>query len=122
MRASVVSTRFALAAVAVLLLAQSPAHGEVKLPALFADHMVLQRELAVPVWGWADSGEKVTVSLADQTKTATADKDGKWTVRLDKLKAGGPYLDSATLAVIFVVSLLWETWLVVEVWVRGCMI
>ena len=85
------SLNFALAAVAVVLLVQSPVRGDVKLPALFADHMVLQRELAVPVWGWADFGEKVTVSLADQTKTATADKDGKWTVRLDKLKAGGPY-------------------------------
>ena len=44
----------------------------------------------MPVWGWADPGEKVTVTLGEQTKTATADAAGKWTVRLDPLKAGGP--------------------------------
>jgi sialate O-acetylesterase len=64
---------------------------EVKLPGIFGDHAVLQRELPVPVWGWADPGEKVTVTLADQQKTATADAGGKWSLKLDPLKAGGPY-------------------------------
>ena len=60
---------------------------EVKLPQVFTDHMILQRVAAVPVWGWADAGEKVTVAFAGQTKTATADDDGKWSVQLDAMPA-----------------------------------
>jgi len=62
------------------------AQAEVKLPAIFGDSMVLQREMPVPVWGWAKPGEKVTVSFAGQTVSATADAKGKWTVRLEPLK------------------------------------
>ena len=53
----------------------------------FADNMVLQRERAVPVWGTADPGEKVTVSFAGQTKVAQADASGKWSVSLDPMAA-----------------------------------
>jgi sialate O-acetylesterase len=63
---------------------------DVKLPQVLSSHMVLQRDAAVPVWGTAAPGEAVTVKFRDQTKTATADKDGKWAVKLDALKAGGP--------------------------------
>ena len=48
------------------------ARADVKLPAIFSDHMVLQRGAVAPVWGWADTGEKVTVQFAGQSKTATA--------------------------------------------------
>jgi sialate O-acetylesterase len=54
---------------------------------LFSDHMVLQREMPVPVWGTAKAGTKVTVKFGAQVKSAEADKDGKWIVRLDALKA-----------------------------------
>ncbi|MFC5412680.1 sialate O-acetylesterase [Larkinella bovis] len=64
---------------------------EVRLPKVFSSHMVLQRRKPVPVWGWADPGEKVTVHFNNQTKTVKADKSGKWTVRLDPTEAGGPY-------------------------------
>jgi len=47
--------------------------------------MILQRERPVPIWGWAEPGEAVTVTFADQRKTATAGTDGKWTVTLDPL-------------------------------------
>ena len=67
------------------------ARADVKLPGIFGDHAVLQRQLAVPVWGWADPGEKVTVTFAGQQKTATADAAGKWSLKLDPLSAGGPY-------------------------------
>jgi len=77
---------------AVLLLTTSLATAEVKLPALFSDHMVLQADRADAVWGWASPGEKVSVSLAGQTKTATAGADGKWQLRLDPLPAGGPHV------------------------------
>ncbi len=49
----------------------------VKLPAIFGDDMVLQRGRPVPVWGWADKGEKVTVSIAGQTLTTKADQQGR---------------------------------------------
>lgn len=68
----------------------SSARGDVQLPALFSDHMVLQRDRPVPVWGRAEAGEKVTVQFAGQTKSATAGADGKWIVTLDKLAANQP--------------------------------
>ena len=58
-----------------------------RLAAPISDHMVLQREKPVAVWGWADAGETVTVAFAGQSKSATADADGKWTLKLDALKA-----------------------------------
>lgn len=61
------------------------------LPKLFADHAVLQRDVEVPVWGWAAPGETVQVRIAGQTQTAVADKDGKWQLRLAPHPAGGPY-------------------------------
>ncbi|MVM34297.1 sialate O-acetylesterase [Spirosoma sp. HMF4905] len=67
------------------------AFGDVRVPKVFGSHMVLQRRKPVPVWGWADPGEKVTVTLNAQMKTAKADKGGKWSVTLDPMEAGGPY-------------------------------
>ena len=63
------------------------ADADVKLPSVFGNSMVLQRELPVPVWGWAEPGEKVTVTLGRQSKKAAADKTGRWQVNLDALKA-----------------------------------
>ena len=65
------------------------AQADVKLASIFGDSMVLQRELPVPVWGWAAAGEEVTVTLGDQSKKVTADADGRWQVKLDPLKANG---------------------------------
>ena len=64
---------------------------EVRLPNVFGEHMVVQRRKPLPVWGWADPGEKVTVTLATQTKTTKAGKDGKWRVTFDPMEAGGPF-------------------------------
>jgi sialate O-acetylesterase len=60
---------------------------ELALPAIFGDHMVLQRDKPVPVWGWAKPGAKVVVSFDEQSKTAIAGKAGFWIVRLNKLAA-----------------------------------
>lgn len=68
-----------------------PAFADVHPAALFSDHMVLQSGMTVPVWGVADPGEKVTVAIAGQKKSASAGKDGKWMVRLKKLSPGGPF-------------------------------
>jgi sialate O-acetylesterase len=75
-------------AIAVLFLGLSPLRADVTLPAIFSDHMVLQSDAAVPVWGWAEPGEQITVSIAGQTKTATADAGGNWKLALAPLKAG----------------------------------
>jgi CubicO group peptidase (beta-lactamase class C family) len=61
------------------------AHADVTLPTIFSNDMVLQRDLAVPIWGTADAGEEVTVKFADQSKQATTDLDGNWMVKLDPL-------------------------------------
>jgi len=60
-----------------------------KLAALFSDHMVLQRGIAVPVWGWAGAGDRITVRFAGQSRSARADRTGKWQVSLASLKASG---------------------------------
>jgi sialate O-acetylesterase len=82
-------TTFLLAA-GVLALA-APAWADVKLPKLFGDHMVLQQRTDAPVWGWADAGEEVTVTLGDVKAQATAGSDGKWQVKLATPSAGGPF-------------------------------
>lgn len=77
----------------LLLLTTSSAtlFANVKLPKIFSDNMVLQRDGPIPVWGWAAANEKVEVRFHDQVKTTKADKNGKWSVRLDAEIAGGPY-------------------------------
>ena len=60
---------------------------EVRLARVFGDGMVLQREMPVPVWGWADPGEEVRLEFAGQVKTVKAGADGKWRIRLEPLKA-----------------------------------
>ncbi|MCL4401193.1 MAG: sialate O-acetylesterase [Acidobacteria bacterium] len=74
----------------LLGLTASLAFAEVRLPAIFSDHMVVQRGRSVPVWGWADPGEDVTVSIAGRTKKARAGADGKWMVRLSALNSKVP--------------------------------
>jgi sialate O-acetylesterase len=59
----------------------------VRLPAVINANMVLQRDMQVPIWGWGDAGEKITVSFAGQSKSATVGKNGKWMLKLDKLEA-----------------------------------
>ena len=56
---------------------------------LFADHMVLQRGMADPIWGWTDPGATVTVRVNGKTYTATADANGKWLAKIGPFKAGG---------------------------------
>ncbi len=76
-----------LATITLLLGLASLASADVVLPKVIASHMVLQRGVAAPVWGWAAQGEAVTVEFAGQSKTATPDATGKWMVKLDPLTA-----------------------------------
>jgi sialate O-acetylesterase len=66
-------------------------YANVQLPKIFGDHMVLQRDRAITIWGWADAKEKITVTLNKQSRSVVAGKDGSWKVSLASEPAGGPY-------------------------------
>ena len=66
-------------------------HAEVRLPSIFADHMVVQRNLPVHVWGMADANETVSVTFRGETEQATTDSLGRWSVYLKPGEAGGPF-------------------------------
>jgi len=84
-----------LSVLLVLLFSALFAHANVTLHGIFTDHMVLQRDIPVSVFGTAEPGEKVTVAFsprpgsgqAGQEKSTTAGKDGSWSVKLDAMKA-----------------------------------
>ena len=88
-----------------------------KLNPLFADNMVLQRDIPAPVWGTAEEGEKITVSFSGQTKEAVADKDGRWMVRLDPLKASSDAQIMAISSSIGNQKLKIENVLIGDVWI-----
>ncbi|WP_372772539.1 sialate O-acetylesterase [Mangrovibacterium sp.] len=77
----------------VLFVAVLQAQAIVKMPALFADHGILQRQTNVAIWGWADAKAKVTVipSWNGTTYETKADHDGKWKLTVETPEAGGPY-------------------------------
>ena len=85
----------------------------VRLPKIFNDNMVLQRDHAIPVWGWADSKEKITVRFNQQTRVVTADKSGKWKIEFSPESAGGPF----QLTIIATNSITLSNILVGDVWV-----
>lgn len=67
------------------------ANADVKLPKVIASRMVLQQKLPITIWGTADKGEEVTVSIGDNTSSTKAGEDGKWSVKLKEMDAGGPH-------------------------------
>ena len=87
--------------------------GDVKVGALFSDNMVLQQGMKCPVWGSADPGETVTVTIAGHAVKAKADKKGEWRLKLTPMKAGGPH--QMTIAGKNVITV--KNVLVGEVWV-----
>ena len=87
--------------------------GNVKVSAIFNDHMVLQRNKAIPVWGWADPGEKVVVEFNRQSKSVKTGSNGKWMVRLDPEKEGGPF----QLVIMGGNKLVFRDVMVGEVWI-----
>ncbi len=98
-----------------LLVTALAAHAEVKLPALFTDHMVLQQGQSIKVWGWAAADEEVTVTFRKQTASIKSSAAGKWMVTLKSEKAGGP----DTLKVSGKNSITITDVLVGEVWVAS---
>jgi sialate O-acetylesterase len=75
----------------IILMSVDPVPGTVTLPNLFTDHMVVQREIPILIWGKADPGEAVNVVMARKQVGTEAGPDGCWKVRLDPFNAGGPH-------------------------------
>jgi sialate O-acetylesterase len=109
------SPRFLIVGTLSLWLAgHSAALANVRMPAIFGDHMVLQQDLPVPVWGTADPGEAVTVTLGAQSAKATAGTDGKWSVKLAPLAAAA---QAGTMTVAGKNTVTFNDVLIGEVWV-----
>ena len=106
-----------LTSIITVLLAPMAAGAEtaLKLPGVFGDHMVLQRDRAVPVWGWAKPGGEIAVEFAGQKKAAKADADGRWMVKLDPLAASKEprkmAIAQATETLAFTDILVGDVWL-----------
>ena len=84
------------------------------MPKIFGDHMVLQRQQPVPIWGWEDPNVEVTVTFAGQTKTVKADESGNWMVKLDALEAnktGQALTVKGTSTKVFKDVLVGEVWI-----------
>ena len=64
-------------------------HADVSLPRIFGNHMVLQRETPLKVWGTADAGEKISLELGPRSFSTTSDENGDWHIDLPPLKADG---------------------------------
>lgn len=77
---------------ALLIILSLVANAALKLPALVADHMVLQRNVVLPIWGWADAGEKIAIDFNGRDYLTTTDERGKWRIEMAALPAGGPYI------------------------------
>ncbi|MGI9428757.1 MAG: sialate O-acetylesterase [Bythopirellula sp.] len=95
-------------------LQEAPAEASLQLATIFADHMVLQRDQPIPIWGTATPASLVRVQLGSKTREATAGADGAWRVDMGPLSAGGPlemkiWTDGATLHVTDI--LVGEVWI-----------
>jgi len=69
--------------VGLLAALSSLAHAELRTAKVFSNHMVIQRDMPAPVWGWSDPGAEISVTFSGQTKTVTANPSGRWKVQLD---------------------------------------
>ena len=86
---------------------------QVTLPSIFNDNMVLQQNFEAPIWGWAEPGSEIIVSGSWSrmpARTAIADKDGKWVVKLKTTSAGGPYY-------VYINDIAIENVMLGEVWI-----
>ena len=77
-RISLVSTF--LITIAALTSLAGTVCADVRLPAFFNDHMVVQQQLPVKVWGWAEPAEEITVAFGGNQQTTKADTNGRWSI------------------------------------------
>jgi len=98
----------------ILFSCQSPQPAtNIKLPKLFTDHMVLQQEMNVPIWGTANPGGLIAIQFLNQKVKTVANAAGEWNVKLKPLKAGGPF----ELKIIGQDTIVIQDVLVGEVWI-----
>jgi len=96
-----------------LLLPGSEAIGQLRVPRMVSDGMVLQRDMPLRIWGFASPGEKVTVKFMGESATGVTADNGKWVVQLSPKKAGGPFsMDISGINHVFLKNIF-----VGEVWV-----
>jgi sialate O-acetylesterase len=74
-----------------VLFVAAAAQADVRLPSVIGENMVLQQKQTAILWGWAENGERITVTLEGNTADATADSAGRWRVEIQPPPAGGPY-------------------------------
>lgn len=108
-------SKVGLLLLAGILAAALPAVAEVRLPKIFTDNMMFQRDLPVRVWGWADAGEEVSVTLSGKSATTKADAAGKWKTELPALKEG----ENLELTVKGKNSLALKNVIIGDIWICG---
>ena len=69
----------------------SATHGQVVLPQLVRDSMVLQRDAKINIWGWASKGEKINIHFNNKSFKTKTGNDGRWLITLPPMQAGGPF-------------------------------
>lgn len=77
--------------IVAILIVSLQSNGKVSLPKIFSDHMVIQRDQKMKIWGWADKSESISVTVGGVTLRTKADKSGSWQILFDALNPGGPY-------------------------------
>jgi sialate O-acetylesterase len=117
MKNAIHSARFVVLNVLTIasFLAVAPLQAKPVLPHLFSDHMVLQRDREIPIWGWADPGENITVTFAGASKQVVAGANSRWRVVFPALSAVGPF----ALEVRGTTSIVIKDVLIGEVWVAS---
>ncbi|MDA3867026.1 MAG: 9-O-acetylesterase [Salinivirgaceae bacterium] len=99
----------------VILIVTINVFANIKLPSLVGDNMVLQRDKPLTIWGWADAGEKISISFLEKIYTATTLPNGKWNIRIPQQKAGGPY----SMVIAGNNSITLNNLLIGDVWICG---
>ena len=105
----------AIAITVCVLVVGAGARADVKVPTVFGDNMVLQRDVELPVWGQAAAGEKVAVSIGAASASATADKKGAWAVKMPAMKCT-PKQTGLTMTIKGTNTITLKNILVGEVW------
>ncbi len=100
--------------IATTLLAKTSS-AEVTLPRIFGSNMVLQQGIEIPVWGWANPGERVTVTLGKSTASVRTGRDGKWKVQLPRFEYGGPH----TMTITGRNRIIFDNVMIGEVWIAS---
>jgi len=101
-------------ALGYLLSSASTIQAKVTLPHFFSANMVLQRDMPIHIWGWADRNESVTISFKGITERAKPDKTGKWSMIFPAMQYGGPFtmtIKGKDDAIIFNNILIGDVWI-----------